>query len=238
MREKIYETVHIYKGSFKSEAYKWVMIFFIILSIMPLTVKESFPLFRIIDAVCLTVFVIDYLLRFITADYKFGQMRVTSFLRYPFRLISIIDLLSIFALAVSLFGMGSIEMVKALSVFRIVRIMRYSKSVRTILEILKKSKKPLVAVGSLALGYIAISAIVIFNVEPDSFETFFDAVYWATVSLTTVGYGDIYPVSIAGRIVAMLSSFFGIAVVALPAGIVTAEYLNALNGMKDDEAGE
>jgi voltage-gated potassium channel len=84
------------------------------------------------------------------------------------------------------------------------------------------------AVVTLAAGYILISALVIFHVEPDSVATFFDAVYWATVSLTTVGYGDIYPVTVLGRTVAMLSSFFGIAIVALPAGIVTAEYLNAL----------
>lgn len=233
MREKIYETVHIYKGSFKSVAYKWVMIFFIILSILPLTVKDGSPFFRISDAVCLAVFVIDYLLRFITADYKFGQMRLGSFLRYPFRLISVIDLLSILALVASLFGVGSMDVIKALSVFRIVRVLRYSNSVRTIIDILKRSKKPLLAVGSLAVGYIVISAIVMFNVEPDSFESFFDAVYWATVSLTTVGYGDIYPVSVAGRLVAMLSSFFGIAVVALPAGIVTAEYLNTLKGANE-----
>ena len=72
------------------------------------------------------------------------------------------------------------------------------------------------------------AAIVIFNVEPDSFNSFFDAVYWSTVSLTTVGYGDIYPVTVLGRTVAMVSSFFGIAIVALPAGIVTAEYLGSL----------
>lgn len=81
-----------------------------------------------------------------------------------------------------------------------------------------------------ALGYIFISALVIFNVEPETFGSFFDAVYWATVSLTTMGYGDIYPVSTIGRIVTMLSSFIGIAIVALPAGILTAGYMEELEG--------
>lgn len=85
----------------------------------------------------------------------------------------------------------------------------------------------------LAAGYILLSALVIFNVEPDSFETFFDAVYWATVSLTTMGYGDIYPVTTIGRAVTMVSSMFGIAIVALPAGIVTAGYMSELE--KDRE---
>ena len=82
------------------------------------------------------------------------------------------------------------------------------------------------AVCTLALGYIIVSALIVFNVEGDSFETFFEAIYWATVSLTTVGYGDIYPVTTAGRIITMISSIFGIAIVALPAGIITAGYMD------------
>ncbi len=86
----------------------------------------------------------------------------------------------------------------------------------------------------MAIGYIIISALIIFNIEGDSFETFFDAIYWATVSLTTVGYGDIYPITTAGRIITMISSIFGIAIVALPAGIITAGYMDALNDSKND----
>jgi voltage-gated potassium channel len=80
----------------------------------------------------------------------------------------------------------------------------------------------------LAIAYIIISALIIFNIEPDSFGTFFDAVYWATVSLTTMGYGDIYPVTSIGRIVTMVSAIFGIAIVALPAGIITAGYMHEI----------
>jgi len=229
MRKKIYETVHIYEGSPASAAYKYFMILVIAMSIAPLTVKEDFGFFSVIEGICLGVFVLDFLLRWSTADYKFGNKSWLSFVRYPFRIISLVDLISIFALLCSLNDwLLDFKLTQALAVFRIIRIFRYSKSVRTILQILKKSKKPLAAVGGLAVGYIVISAIIMFNVEPDSFRTFFDAIYWSTVSLTTVGYGDIYPVTVLGRTVAMVSSFFGIAVVALPAGIVTAEYLGSL----------
>lgn len=105
-----------------------------------------------------------------------------------------------------------------------------------IANIFKKQKGPLCYVLILALGYIVISALVVFNVEPDSFNTFFDAIYWATVPLTTMGYGDIYPVTEIGRIVTMISSLFGIAIVALPAGIITAGYMDELGSIsKKDE---
>ena len=229
MRKRIYRMVHVYEGNLISVIYKYFMIAIIAVSLIPLTTKEDPFIFSILEIFCLVFFTIDYFLRWITADYKFDNHSWKAFVKYPFRIISIIDLMSIFALVSSMFGwLSEFKLTEALSVFRIVRIFRYSKSVRTILEILKSSKKPLIAVGSLAIGYIIISAIVIFNVEPDSFGTFFDAIYWSTVSLTTVGYGDIYPVTVLGRTVAMISSFFGIAIVALPAGIVTAEYLGSL----------
>ena len=76
---------------------------------------------------------------------------------------------------------------------------------------------------------------MIFNVEPGTFNNFFDAIYWATVSLTTVGYGDIYPVSEAGRVITMISSFFGIAIIALPAGIITAGFMDKLHEKQEEE---
>lgn len=229
MRKKIYQTVHVYDNSKLSITYKYIMIFFIILSLIPLTSKSENMFFTISEMVCLGVFIIDFILRWITADYKFGTDSKKAFIKYPLRIISFIDMVSIFALFCSVFNLfNNSKLVGILTVFRIIRILRYSKSVRTILNILKKSKKPLFAVGSLALGYILLSAIIVFNVEPDSFSTFFEAIYWSTISLTTVGYGDIYPITALGRTVAMLSSFFGIAIVALPAGIVTAEYLNSI----------
>lgn len=119
---------------------------------------------------------------------------------------------------------GWLEHLEFLGLLKLCATRKYTDN----FECLKKSKDSLITVGSLAVCYIMIAALVIFNVEPDSFETLFDAIYWATVSLTTVGYGDIYPVTDAGRIITMLSSFVGIAIVALPAGIITAGYMSEI----------
>lgn len=115
-----------------------------------------------------------------------------------------------------------------------IAVVRYSNNIYIILDVLKKAKRSLTAVCILAGGYILIAALVIFNLEPDTFKKFFEAIYWATVSLTTVGYGDIYPTSPVGRVFTMISSLLGIAIVALPAGIITAGYMKEVDEKNND----
>ena len=72
-----------------------------------------------------------------------------------------------------------------------------------------------------------------FNIEDSSmFNNFFDAIYWATTTLTTVGYGDIYPLTNIGRVISMFSSLLGVAIIALPSGVITASYLEELRSSK------
>lgn len=73
-----------------------------------------------------------------------------------------------------------------------------------------------------------------FNVD-DQFENFFDALYWATSALTTVGYGDIYPHNDVGRIISMVSSLVGVAIIALPSGVITASYLQTIEERKKNK---
>lgn len=216
-----------------SVLYDVFMLIVIIISLIPLFFKEETRVFIIIDKVTVTIFIIDYLFRWVTADYKLEKKGIIPFLLYPFTFMAIIDLLSILP-SLSIINRGFkalrvLRMIRALKVIRVFKVARYSKNIQIIANVLKKSKEPLIAVGVLAAGYILVSALIIYNVEPNTFDTYFDAVYWATVSLTTVGYGDIYPVSLMGRIITMISSIFGIAIVALPAGIITAGYMSEIN---------
>ena len=160
-------------------------------------------------------------------------------MKYPFTPWAIIDLVSILP-AINVLNNGFklfrlFRIIRTLRVFRVFKALRYSKSIIVIVDVIKRSKDALYAVCTFAVAYTIITALIIFNVEGDTFTTFFDAIYWATVSLTTVGYGDIYPVTTAGKIITMISSIFGIAIVALPAGIITAGYMDAINESKKNE---
>ena len=210
------------------KAYDVLMFLTIILSLLPLTTKSHTGIFMWLDFVSTIIFIVDYVLRLVTADYKLEKGELSFFL-YPFTFLALADLLCILP---SLFLLNnSLRLFKILRMLRILRVfkfIRYSKNIQILTNVLKKQKDSLMIVGLLALGYIFISALIIFNVEPSTFPNFFDALYWATISLTTVGYGDIYAVSTTGKIITMISSFLGIAIVALPAGIITAGYMKEI----------
>ena len=198
--------------------------------------KEQNLLFNVLDKVTVSVFIVDYILRLITADYKYRKHSISSFVRYPFSPMAIIDLLTILpSFAILHEGFKALRVLRLLRALKVIRVLRYSKNVKIILDVFQKERKPLLTVLWFAVAYVFISALIMYQVEPQTFDSFYDACYWATVSLTTVGYGDLYAVTGIGRFFTMLSAFVGIAIVALPAGIITAGYLEEVNARKRDD---
>jgi voltage-gated potassium channel len=243
MRRRIYEIIEqAQDDDTASRVYDVFMMIMIIGSLVPLAFKNEPYYFTLADRVAVAIFILDYFFRWITADIKFGKTDITSFLKYPFTPMAIVDLVSILPsltiLNSSFKALRVLRLMRSFRVFRVFKIVRYSKNLQIISNVLKNSKDALLAVCTLAVGYILISALIILNVEPESFNSFFDAVYWATISLTTMGYGDIYPVTTFGRMVTMLSSVVGIAIVALPAGIITAGYMKEISDEDDEDYDE
>ena len=237
MRKRIYEIIEVAEGEDKSsQIYDILMIISIVLSIVPLAFKESNVCFLAIDKITVCIFIIDYLLRIITADKKLNE-GIVSFVKYPFTPMAVIDLISILPSVMyinsSLKLLRLFRLFRAFRVFRVFKAFRYSKNIRIIINVFKKQRDALTIVGVLAIGYIFTTALVIFNVEPETFDSFFDALYWATVSLTTMGYGDIYAVTNIGQLITMISAVLGIAIVALPAGIIPAGYMEEINNKKE-----
>ena len=237
-RNKIYDTIETERNSIISKIYDWSMLFFIVISIIPLAFREQNVWLEWFDKVSVTVFIIDYLLRWLTADLRMNNRhKWVAFLTYPFSAFAIVDLLSI---------LPSVAFVnKALKLFRITRLfkilrvfkfIRYSRNVQILFKVLYKERHILFVVLWIALFYIVVTALIMFNVEESAmFEDFFDALYWATTTLTTVGYGDIYPATDMGRIISMLSAILGVAIIALPSGVITASYLDELREAKNEE---
>ena len=199
--------------------------------------------FRVIEQLTVTVFIIDYLLRWITADYRLKKKGM-SFVMYPFTGWAIIDMMSILP-GLSLIGRGFkiLRVTRLLRILRLFKFVRYSDKIQVLGRVIRKEKGVLLTVLGISIFYVFLTALIMFNAEPHinpftgakTFEDFFDALYWATVTLTTVGYGDMIPVTDLGRFISMLSSLFGVAIIALPSGVITARYLEELRNAKDQE---
>ncbi len=228
MRKRIFEIIERAEGNdVASKVYDIIMLIVIFVSLIPLTIKTQTPLLVVIDYICAFIFIFDYTLRWLTADFKISKKY--SFLRYPFTPFAIIDLLAILPTFTGL--SPAFRVFKVLRVFRAMRVfktLRYSKNFIMVSKVIRKNASMLLSLFACAIFYIFVSALFIFSIEPQCFDDFFEALYWATTALTTVGYGDVYPLTNGGRIISMLSSFFGIAMVALPSGVITAGFIEEI----------
>ncbi len=233
VRKKLFKIVE--KDTTYYEWYDILILICIWISIIPLTFKEQNNFTYILTILTTIVFVIDYILRWITSDFRLKK-GITSFIKYPFTLSAIFDLVIILSCFSEIFNSSYI--LRIFSIFRILRIaktLRYSSKFEIIKSVVNKNKKILEVVCGFTAGFIFISALIMFQFENQSFKNFFEAIYWSTTVLTTVGYGDICPKTEIGRLISIISSLVGIAFVALPTGIITSGFVEELNKKKEND---
>lgn len=239
--EEIDNIIEPHNENYLSHLYDWIMLIAIFIGILPLMFRTQCKLFIVLDVISCIFFAIDYILRWLTSSLHSKKKNWISYIVYPFTPMAIVDLLSILPtlnIIAPVFKVARIS--RLLKILRVVKVMRYFDSLAIIFAVIKKQKKILCTVFSLAIFYTFITAMIMFNAEEDLnpetgkylFDNFFDAFYWAACTLTTVGYGDIYPISDIGRMISIISSFVGIAIVALPSGIITAGYMEEINERK------
>lgn len=195
--------------------------------------SETHLVFRAISLVSTIVFGFEYLMRLWIADLVYPDLKpMKARLRYVFSLMGIIDFLAFAPGVLAFFLPLSTQILHSVRIIRLVRLLkltRYMKGLQSIGQVFRKRRQEIVA-SFVVLGLLTVTASVLMYAieapaQPDRFENVFTGMYWAMTTITTTGYGDLVPITPAGRILGFFTMVLAIGAVAIPAGIFSAGFV-------------
>ena len=201
------------------------------LETLPNLSKNQIFILKLIEIVIITIFSIEYLLRIFVTDKKF---------KYIFSFYGLIDLLTILPFYLSLtIDLRSLRALRLLRLFRILKLVRFNKAINRFQEALKIAREEIIIFIFATCIVLYLSSVGIFffenAIQPDKFSSVFHSLWWAIVTLTTVGYGDIYPLTLGGRIFTFFILILGLGVVGIPAGLI-ASALTAVRRKEENDS--
>ena len=227
------------------------IITMILLNIVALILETVEPIYNLNRAAfeafedfSLILFTIEYIVRLwaITSESSFAHP-VWGRLRFFFTPLALIDLMAILPFFLPLFGidMRFVRVVRILRIFRVIKLARYSRALRLLGQVVIARKEELVSIFFVLLTLLVISSSLMYFAEhddqPENFSSIPATMWWSVVTLTTVGYGDTYPVTAIGQTIAAIIAILGIGMFALPAGILGAGFVDALESRRKEENG-
>jgi len=206
------------------------LISFTIETIPNLSEQTKFWL-NLIEIICVIIFTIEYFLRLFIADKK---------LKFIFSFYGLIDFLAILPFYISSgIDLRSIRIFRLFRLFRAFKLFRYSKALNRLKDAFKSVKAELVLffVATSFMLYVSSVGIYYFENEaqPDQFASIFHCLWWSVATLTTVGYGDIYPITIGGRIFTSVVVLIGIGIVAVPTGLIASALTKVITNESEEE---
>ena len=189
--------------------------------------EQTYLLLTMIESVIVVIFSIEYVLRIILTEKK---------TTYIFSFYGIIDLLAILPFYLSgTISFQSLRILRFIRLFRIFKLTRYTDALSRIGKAIFIAKEELILFSVVTLMLLYLSAVGIYHFEhdaqPENYKSLFDCLWWAVATLTTVGYGDIYPITIGGRLFTFLILMLGLGVVAVPTGVIAS----ALSAVRKNE---
>lgn len=201
------------------------------LETLPNLSKNQIFILKLIEIVIITIFSIEYLLRIFVTNKKF---------KYIFSFYGLIDLLTILPFYLSLtIDLRSLRALRLLRLFRILKLVRFNKAINRFQEALKIAREEIIIFIFATCIVLYLSSVGIFffenAIQPDKFSSVFHSLWWAIVTLTTVGYGDIYPLTLGGRIFTFFILILGLGVVGIPAGLI-ASALTAVRRKEENDS--
>jgi voltage-gated potassium channel len=254
LRRRVYEVLELAApGDRLAAAVNALILALIVLNVAAFileTVRVVFyrapTAFRLFEAGSMAVFAVEYLLRLWSCveDPRYARP-LTGRLRFALTPMALVDLASILPFYVSLLGLEShldarvMRVVRLLRIFRIAKLGRYSTALQTLGRVARAKKEELIATLSLLVVLLVIASSLIYLAErveqPKQFSSIPAAMWWAIVTLATVGYGDVFPVTVAGKIIGGFVAMLGIGLFALPTGILGAGFMEDIQSRKAEE---
>jgi voltage-gated potassium channel len=218
--------------------YDIIMIILIISNVIAVMVEPSIKnaaaiqFLRVFEIVSVAIFTAEYILRFWVADcLKPDKNKWTARFLYILTPMALIDLASILPFYIPFIISVDLRVLRMLRIFRLLRLFkanRYTNALTTVLKVIKKKAEQLLSSFFVIITLMVITSVMMFNIEnaaqPEKFTSVFDAMWWSVATFTTVGYGDIYPVTALGKILAAIIAILGIGIVAIPTGIIASGF--------------
>lgn len=247
VKRRIFDIIQIgNKTDFLSTLFDYVISVLIVISIA-VTFLQTFdeleflhPVLFGIELVTIITFLIEYMLRLWTSCYLYEDVKpAKAMLKYMVSFYGIVDLLTIISFFIPvIFTNGFV----ALRMLRVVRIMRLFKlnatydAFNVITDVLKDKKDQIISSIFIIIILLLASSMCMYSLEheaqPENFKNGFSGIWWSVSTMLTVGYGDIYPVTIGGRFMAIIISFLGVGIVAIPTGIISAGFVEHYTKVK------
>ena len=238
-------------GKVASKIFDLVILFFILLSVSSVFIAtfelsaDYLDWLRRIEIVSVIIFTVEYLLRIWTADLLYpGTGLFGSRIRYVFSPLAVIDLLAILPFYLPMFlpmNLIGIRAVRLIRLLRIFKMNRYFEALNSIGDVFRRKSREIVSSLFFVALLLVVASLLIYYAEhdaqPKQFQNAFSGVWWAVATLTTVGYGDIYPVTPLGRFLGAVIAILGIGMVAVPTSILSAGFMEILehDGEKNEE---
>lgn len=213
-----------------------IFITIVILSNIVVLFLSTFPelgrfhsLFQTIEYITVGIFIIEYLLRLWTAEFLFAhQSKVKaafSFAVTPDGIIELLTILPFFFLS----GFVVFRMLRVVRIFQLFRINASFDSFNAITSVLYKKRNQILSSLFIILVLMLASSLFMYSFEheaqPENFRNAFSGIWWAVSTMLTIGYGDIYPITVMGKVCAIVISILGVGVVAIPTGIISAGFV-------------
>lgn len=235
-KKRIFDIIQIGKrDDFISRAFDIFIVLVIITNIAVLFL-ETFEglnayasLFKTIETITVVIFCAEYLLRIWTAEFLYpGRGCVKAVFKFLVSFDGIVDLCTILPFFF-LSGFIAFRMLRVVRIFHLFRINAYYDSFHVITSVLYEKKNQIISSVFIIMVLIMASSLCMYSaeheVQPGVFNNAFSGIWWSISTILTVGYGDIYPITILGRIMAIIISFLGVGVVAIPTGIISAGFV-------------